>query len=247
MKTPLIFDLKRASTVDGPGLRTTVFFKGCNLNCFWCHNPEGKSPEVQAAFFAEKCISCGVCQRFHDSDVERAEQCPAQARRIYGRKYKTKELMRILKADLPYYQATGGGVTFSGGECMLYPEALAKLARECKKCGISVAIDTAGNVPFSNFEKALPYTDLFLYDIKCLDPDLHRRGTGDSNALILENLDRLILSGAKLLIRIPVIPNFNDGDELRRIEQFCRDRALSYELLPYHSTGEGKGAALLSN
>ena len=247
MKTPLIFDLKRASTVDGPGLRTTVFFKGCNLNCFWCHNPEGKSPEAQAAFFAEKCISCGVCQRFRDSDVERVEHCPAQARRIYGRKYETEELMSILEADLPYYQATGGGVTFSGGECMLYPDDLTVLARECQKRGISVAIDTTGNVPFSNFKMVLPYTDLFLYDVNCLDPDLHRRGTGGDNTLILENLNRLITCGAGLLIRIPVIPDFNDGDELRRIEHFCRERELPYELLPYHSTGEGKGAALLSN
>ena len=247
MLVPLIFDIKRASTVDGPGLRTAVFFKGCNLDCFWCHNPEGKAPHAELAFFEGKCIGCGSCRAHCTGRPDCGactEVCPASARRLYGRAYTPDELLDVITADRPYFDATGGGVTFSGGECMLYPDFLAMLAKKCREAGISVAIDTAGCVPYSHFERVLPYTDLFLYDIKCLDPVLHARGTGRDNALILENLERLRKTGKEILIRTPVIPDFNEGEELDRIRAFCAERGLRAELLPYHAFGTDKKRAL---
>ena len=239
MRIPLIFDIKRCSLEDGPGIRTTVFLKGCNLDCFWCHNPEGKRPERQTAFFAEKCIGCGACKGAMTPEV-----CPAQARKAYGKAYTQDELLEILAADRPYYDAAGGGVTFSGGECMLYPEFVADMSKRCRQMGISVAVDTAGNVPWTAFEQVLPYAALFLYDIKCLDPALHKRGTGCDNGHILQNLERLRETGRQIMIRTPRIPGFNDGEELARIENFCRDRDLPWQVLPYHSFGEDKKKAL---
>lgn len=250
MKLPLIFDIKRASTADGPGLRTVVFFKGCNLDCFWCHNPEGKSPLPQLAYFKDKCTACGACRRVC---VNReacvlcgacAETCPTEARRLYGIPYDAEELMAIFLADKPYFDACGGGVTFSGGECMLYPEAIAYLARRCHEEGIAVAVDTAGDVPFSSFERVLPFVDLFLYDVKALDPALHQKGTGVKNGRILANLEALCNCGAKVLVRIPVIPDFNAGEEVARIRAYCEERSLLYEELAYHSLGVSKQDAL---
>lgn len=251
MKTPLIFDIKRSSTKDGPGIRTTVFFKGCNLDCFWCHNPEGKSPNAQIAFFEEKCVACGACRAACEKEGSTcaccgrcAEICPAAARRLYGKKYTVDKLLDIIKADKAYFDATGGGVTFSGGECMLYPEYLAQIARQCKENGISVAIDTAGCVPYSDFEMLLPFVDLFLYDVKALNRSLHERGTGKDNSLILQNLESLRKTGKSLRIRVPVIPGFNDDDELERIKKFCEERDLPLDMLPYHEFGTDKKTAL---
>ena len=249
-KTPLVFDIKRASTVDGPGVRTTVFFKGCNLDCYWCHNPESKSARPQLGLFAEKCIHCGVCEKVcrHPEGCVLCgmceENCPAEARKLYGRPYSPDELHRIILADRDYYAATGGGVTFSGGECMLYPEFIAELAKKCCQNGIRVAIDTAGNVPWSHFERILPHVDCFLYDIKALDPELHRRGTGAKNVLILENLEKLISTGKTIIIRTPVIPSYNDGEELEQISRYCALRGLPHEKLKYHAMGESKKASL---
>lgn len=250
MKAPLIFDIKRTSTADGPGVRTVVFFKGCPLDCFWCHNPEGKQPQAQMAYFRDKCVFCGTCRTIctqTDACVACgacAERCPTEARRLYGTPYTVDALAQILLADRAYYDATGGGVTFSGGECMLYPEFLAEVARVCRESGVHVAIDTAGCVPYEHFEAVLPYTDLFLYDVKCLDPALHKRGTGVDNALILENLERLMCAGTEIIVRTPVIPDFNEGEECERIKTFCKGRSLPHELLPYHTFGEDKRRAL---
>lgn len=250
MKVPYVFDIKRSTLSDGDGLRTAIFFKGCNLNCYWCHNPEGKSALPQLAFFADKCTGCGTCQRVCASP-DKCEKCfscalacHSGARRGYGNKYSAEELFSIIALDKHFYTATGGGVTFSGGECMLYADFLASVAKLCYEDGIKVAVDTAGCVPFSEFEKILPYTDLFLYDIKALDEALHIKGTGQSNKLILENLDRLISTGKKITVRVPVIPNFNDGEELERIKLYCAERRLNAEFLPYHEMGEEKKNAL---
>ena len=243
---PLIFDIKRTSTVDGPGVRTAVFLKGCNLNCFWCHNPEGKRAAEEYAYFEEKCLRCGACAAEGMTADAQVAHCPAQARKRYGRRYTEKELMDILLADRDYYLATGGGVTFSGGECMLYPAFLARMSQRCHAQGISVAIDTAGDVPYAHFEQVLPYVELFLYDIKCLDDDIHRRGTGVSNVRILNNLERLRMTGKKILIRTPEIPNFNAGDEVERIRRYCAERGLAHEVLAYHRFGEDKAKALRS-
>ena len=247
---PLVFDIRRTSTADGPGIRTTVFFKGCNLNCFWCHNPESKSPLPQLGLFEEKCIGCGVCRtvcEHPDGCVlcgRCAESCPAEARKRYGSSYSVDQLHEILLADRAYYQATGGGVTFSGGECMLYPAFVAELAKRCCDSGISVAVDTAGNVPWASFEQVLPYVDCFLYDVKALDGVLHKEGTGVGNELILENLDKLVKTGRSVIVRTPVIPGYNEGEETDRISHYCAERQLPHEKLPYHTFGQSKNAAL---
>lgn len=243
MKAPLIFDIKRSSTVDGPGVRTTVFFKGCNLDCYWCHNPEGKEFSAQIAKFSEKCIGCGTCLDL--SAQEKAhELCPACAIKLYGESYTPKQLLDIILLDKPYYEQTGGGVTFSGGECMLFPDFLAIIAQKCQENGISVAIDTAGNVDFSHFEKVLPFTDLFLYDVKCIDSALHKKGVGVDNIQILTNLEKLCQCGKKIIVRIPCIPGFNDNDELERIKKYCQSLSLEFEILKYHEFGTSKKKAL---
>lgn len=248
--SPLIFDIKRTSTTDGPGIRTVIFLKGCNLKCFWCHNPEGKKAGKQLAFFEDKCISCGVCKKVcHSQDNcvacgNCAEYCPVQARKMFGKEYTKEELLQIIVADKDYYFATGGGVTFSGGECMLYPEFLEDIARECSEMGISVAVDTAGAVPYASFEKVLPYVDTFLYDIKSIDCNLHKRGTGLENGLILDNLEHLRKTGKQIIIRIPEIPEFNQGNEVEKIKAYCEERNLPYEVLTYHEMGESKEKAL---
>lgn len=250
MNRPLVFDIKRTSTVDGPGLRTVVFFKGCNLNCFWCHNPEGKNANAQIAYFANKCISCGTCKNVCKM-TERcvacgacADSCPTGARKLYGKTWSIDELFALLIRDRAYYDATGGGVTFSGGECMLYPSYISELAKRCYEEGIHVAIDTAGCVPYESFETVLPYVELFLYDMKAIDPALHKQGTGVDNALILQNLNRLQATGKQIIIRTPVIPEFNEGKECDRIKEYCDARALPIEFLPYHTFGEDKKKAL---
>lgn len=246
MQIPYIFDIKRASTTDGPGIRTVVFLKGCNLDCFWCHNPEGKRANPEYAWFPEKCSGCGTCRPTATDRPDIAvAHCPTQARRRYGTLCAPNELMEILVADRDYFAATGGGVTFSGGECMLYPDFVAEMARRCMEQGISVAVDTAGNVPYAALEKVMPYTEVFLYDIKALDCELHRRGTGCGNERILDNLERLRQAGKSIIIRIPQIPDFNEGDEVDRICAYCAERGLPYEILPYHRFGEDKKRALL--
>lgn len=252
MKTPYIFDIKRASTSDGPGIRTAVFLKGCNLNCYWCHNPESKKANPEMAFYREKCIGCQNCRHLFEKEENKeclscgrcADICPAEAIKLYGKEYSADEIFEVIVRDKDFFMATGGGVTFSGGECMLYPDFLAAVLKKCKESGIHTAIDTAGSVPYSSFEQVLPFADLFLFDIKALDPELHKRGTGRDNRLILNNLEKLISAGKRILVRVPVIPGFNDGEELLKIKSFLEDKGLPYELLEYHEYGIGKGEAL---
>lgn len=250
----IIFDLERNSYVDGPGIRTTVFFKGCNLRCAWCHNPESQAPAPQLLFYTDKCTGCGKCRPKCPNSLASctlcgkcALYCPNDARELCGREVSPEEIFRELLRDRDYYAASGGGVTFSGGECMLQIDALEALLKLCREAGIHTAVDTAGHVPFEHFERILPYTDLFLYDIKSMDEATHRKYTGVSNARILENLHLLLYNGCRLWIRIPVIPGVNDtGEEMARIRDFLADSPApeKIELLPYHAMGEHKYAAL---
>lgn len=248
----MLFDIQRGSYVDGPGIRTTVFFKGCNLDCKWCHNPESKSADRQMLFYSDKCTGCGKCVSVCPNKGKKCELCgkcalfcPRDARKLCGREYGIEEVMRELLRDKCFYENSGGGVTFSGGECMLQIDFLSEILRECKTEGIHTAVDTAGNVPFSYFERILPFTDLFLYDIKAFSAEKHKEGTGADNARILENAKRL--SGkSKILFRIPVIGGFNDEEtEMQKIADFFKDISHEkVELLPYHALGEHKYRAL---
>ena len=249
-----IFDIERNSFVDGPGIRTTVFFKGCNLRCEWCHNPESQDPHSQMMFFKNKCTGCGKCKEKCPNHLESCElcgkctlYCPHDAREICGKEYTVDEVLKEVLKDKAFYENSGGGVTFSGGECMLQIDFLEKILKACKANGIHTAVDTAGHVPFERFEQIIPYTDLFLYDVKCYDSDKHRQYTGVSNELILANLGRLLKMGKAMWIRIPIIPTVNDSEEeMLNIKKFifsCGSPE-KIELLPYHAMGEHKYAAI---
>ena len=249
----IIFDIQRSSYVDGPGVRTTVFFKGCNLKCDWCHNPESQNTKPQLLYYKNKCIDCGACNYICKNKNECilcgscALICPNDAKSICGRTYSVEEILKEIKKDKQYYISSNGGVTFSGGECMLQIDFLSELLRECKKEGIHTAVDTAGNVPFSYFERILPYTDIFLYDIKCMDPDTHKKHTGVTNEFILGNLKNLFKNKKSIIIRIPVITGINDTtEEMQRVKYFFDKNGYpdKVELLPYHKLGEHKYIAI---
>lgn len=254
MRSGVIFDIEHGSFVDGPGIRTTVFFKGCNLKCAWCHNPESQSFKPQLLFYRDKCTGCGKCREVCPNQLEHCDlcgkctiYCPVNARKLCGESWDVEQLLGEILQDKEFFENTDGGVTFSGGECMLQPEFLGEILRKCKENGIHTAVDTAGNVPWSSFERILPDTDLFLYDVKCFDDARHRDCTGVGNRLILENLGKLLELGQNVLIRIPVIPGINDRvEEMEAIRAFLNShgKPVGVELLPYHQLGENKYAAL---
>lgn len=257
-----IFDIQRFSVHDGPGIRTTIFFKGCNLRCFWCHNPESLSTGQEVQYLAMKCIGCGKCvaccpQACHSmpdglhcynrtactSCGECVAVCPAEALSYVGKPYTVQEILEIALRDKPFYQNSGGGVTCSGGEPMLQHGFLRELLAASRGEGLHTAVDTAGNVPFGWFEELLPFTDLFLYDVKCMDETRHMEATGVSNRLILENIVKLSGAGASIWVRIPVIPTVNDSlENMRQCADFLRPLAgiQKVELLTFHRLGGGK-------
>lgn len=249
-----IFEIQRNSFVDGPGIRTTVFFKGCNLKCKWCHNPESQALRPQMMHYKSKCTGCGQCREICLKPLNDCvlcgkciTQCPNEARQIFGKDYTVQEIFEQVIKDKIFYETSGGGVTFSGGECMLQIDFLAEILKKCKEAGVHTAVDTAGNVSWEKFEKIIPHTDMFLYDIKAVTESLHIKGTGVSNKTILSNLQRL--SGnydGKIMIRIPIIPDFNaNPEEIKKIADFlCSIKYTSIELLPYHKMGEHKYEAL---
>ena len=228
MLTATVFDIQRNSYVDGPGIRTTIFFKGCNLRCAWCHNPESQSAVPQMLFYKNKCTECGKCKEKCPNALEKCEFCgmctifcPHNAREICGKEYTVDEVLREILKDKSFYKNSGGGVTFSGGECMLQIEFLTEILRGCKENSIHTAVDTAGHLPYERFEQIIPCTDLFLYDVKCINSDKHKQYTGVGNELILENLKKLLATGTPLWIRIPIIPTVNDTEEeLQRIKEY---------------------------
>ncbi len=249
-----LFDIQKCSFVDGPGIRTTVFFKGCNLSCAWCHNPESQRFDTELMVYQDKCVHCGKCLEKCPHHLREctlcgtcALYCPKDARKVCGKDYTVEEVWEEIRKDKAFYASSGGGATFSGGECMLQIGFLEKILSVCRENGVSAAVDTAGHVPFSLFERILPLTDLFLYDIKMMDQEKHLRYTGVDNTLILQNLKNLLQRGCRVRIRIPVLAGINDDvEEMTRIRDFLQSYGIPelVELLPYHKLGEMKYRAL---
>lgn len=240
-----IFDIQRTSFVDGPGIRTTVFFKGCNLRCRWCHNPESQNSIKEILFYKNKCAGCGRCKDLTVNDE--AFSCYKDAKEICGKEYTVDEVLKEVLKDRAFYEISGGGVTFSGGECMLQIDFLEEILKECKRNGIHTAVDTAGHVLYDRFERILPYTDLFLYDVKCFDSEKHSKYTGVGNELILENLKKLLATDKPVWVRIPIIGTLNDTiEEMQKIKEylFSCGNPKKIDLLPYHAMGEHKYIAL---
>ena len=266
MELPYISNLQRFSLDDGPGIRTTVFFKGCNLRCAWCHNPECISGGHTLQLLQDACTGCGGCvsacrQGVHHIDqngrhhLDRslcvgcgacAYQCTHGALTLIGTRYEPESLLQELLKDRRYYETSGGGVTFSGGEPLLHPDYLVRMLELCRGAGLHTAVDTAGCVPFPVLERVLPLADLFLYDIKLWTSERHQAATGVPNQLILENLRRLTDAGGAVYLRTPIIPGYNDDlEELGCIARFLADlpargQVQKIQLLPYHNYGVGK-------
>jgi pyruvate formate lyase activating enzyme len=243
-----ILNIQRMSTEDGPGLRTTVFFKGCPLKCRWCHNPESISPALQKEWIQVRCIGCGTCVAqcpehalsktkegiVTDRTVCRLclkciETCPTGAMQQIGKTIDVKTLFREVVKDKAYFNGDGG-VTLSGGEVLAQPQEASDLCRMLKNEKISVAIDTAGFVPYAAFEAILPNIDLILYDLKIDDSKAHKRFCGVDNRLIKDNLKKLSAGSVRIWIRTPIIPEATDGiDNIRAIAAFLKDHRIRYD------------------
>jgi len=259
---PLIFDIHHFAFDDGPGIRTTVFLKGCPLSCVWCHNPESERPGPEIAFYPQQCIGCGHCKTIcsqHAVSFENpdrimrtrctgcgrcSEECPAAALKIIGKYYSPNDLIDILLRDRIFYDTSGGGVTFSGGEPTLYTDYVSEVMQELKRNEVHVAIQTSGMFDLFEFKaKLLPFIDLIFYDIKLFDSREHEYYTGQSNKQILSNLVELCKeSGVAIVPTIPLVPTITaTAENLTRIAEFLGSTGCStYELKPYHPGGVSK-------
>lgn len=229
----LVVDIERAAIHDGPGIRTTVFFKGCPLKCIWCHNPECISYNKEIMYYPEKCIGCGMCEK----------GCYSGAKVVCGREMTAEEIFSQIILDKPYY-GKDGGVTFSGGEALTYPEMLKSLIALCKKEGINTAVETSLYVYDEDILKSL---DLVMADLKIWDDEEHKKYTGVSNAVIKGNFKKLDKLGVPFVVRTPLIPGITDSIEnIKSIRNFVKDfkNIKNYELLPYNPLGNSKLEAL---
>lgn len=255
---PLIFSITRTSLHDGDGIRTVVYFKGCNMRCRWCHNPEGLSSKKQIIFTVSKCIGCNICTsicpNINKGIIDRneciacgkcADACPANALSVAGREMSEDDIMKEILKDREYYEKSGGGVTFSGGECLLFPDFMQAVLKKCKQEKIHTLVESAFNVPWKNIEKVIPYTDMFYIDIKHMDSDVHKECTQCPNNLILENIEKLSRYTKNFLIRIPVIPGVNDDTEnLSATEEFAKKLGVCTERLKYNNLAQSKYESL---
>lgn len=248
-----VFNVQRYSLHDGPGIRTTVFLKGCPARCWWCHNPESQLARPEIACSEKGCISCDACRaacphgrREIDSCIlcgACSDACPTGVLQQVGREMTVDEVMTSVRRDRFFFEDSGGGVTFSGGEPLCQPEFLKELLTRCRASEIHTAVDTAGLCAPEALLGLAPLVDLFLFDVKCADSDRHRQGTGIGNDGVLQNLARLSTVHENIWIRIPVVPGFNDGeDEMRAIARLVAGitGVRQVWLLPYHSTWLGK-------
>ena len=262
----LVFDIKKYAIHDGPGIRTTVFFKGCPLECQWCHNPESRSAYVEHSFRKNRCTGCGQCveacpeqaiSMIDDKPVTEIKKCTlcgrcvdictACAREIVGREMTVNEVLDEVEKDIIFYDESGGGVTFSGGEPLMQPEFLVALLNQCKRQGIHTAVDTSCYADPKIIETVGEKADLFLCDIKHMDSEIHKQFTGVGNDLILENIKLLSQADKEIIIRIPIIPGFND--EKANIEATGKFTAslsdvIRVDILPFNRGGIEKSARL---
>lgn len=262
--TAKIFDIKRFAVHDGDGIRTTVFFCGCPLRCVWCHNPEGLSAQPTLAYFEHKCVGCEECAHVCPEGAHKfengkhifdrtkcigcgkcTENCLDGALTLYGKEITVEELLPLLLEDKDFYISSGGGVTLSGGECLMQADFCAELLKQLKANGIHTAVDTCGFVSKENFDKVIPFTDTFLYDVKAFDEDVHKKCTGVANRLILDNLKYLDSINKNIEIRIPYVPNFN-SDQIGKIAKFLSElkNIKKVRVLPYHNYAGSKYTAL---
>jgi pyruvate formate lyase activating enzyme len=258
METGIITNIQKFCLHDGPGIRTTVFLKGCPLNCKWCHNPEMISGNPELYKTESRCIGCGACIEVCPENINSitddrnhtctacgtcVNQCPTGARQIMGKSVSVADLLKTIIRERILYDESGGGVTFSGGEPLQQPEFLLRLLQACRNQGLHTAVDTCGYAHFKTIKEIAAYSDLFLYDIKLMDTEKHRQWTGVSNKIILENLQKLNRIHNNIWIRIPIIPGINDTiQELSAIAQFLSSLSgiKQVNLLPYHQTGSYK-------
>ena len=264
--TGTIFNIMRFAVNDGPGIRTTVFLKGCPLACAWCHNPEGLQGGHEVAYRQERCARCGACVdacpehalRATGEGIERSAElcvacgtcagaCVSGAREEMGRDITVDALLEELVKDRVFYDASGGGVTFSGGEPLMQFDFLVAALSACRAAGVRTAVETTGFAPAGKVLALVPLTDLFLYDVKFADEERHRKFTGVSNVRILENLRLLSEAGAPVIVRLPLVPGVNEDDEnIRAIASLTADLGTipSIHLLPFHAAAAGKYHAL---
>jgi pyruvate formate lyase activating enzyme len=262
----MVFDIQHFSLHDGPGIRSTVFLKGCPLSCWWCGNPESQNRRPQLLFFQHLCTACGECARQCPAQAVRLDEqgiamrhacctacgtcvalCRRGARALSGKTMTVRDVCACVRQHWRIFQTSGGGVTISGGEALFQADFLAALLRTLHDdLGLHTCLDSCGHAPWPVLERMLPFLDLALLDMKHMDGDAHKLGTGVDNALILENARRLARSRIPLVVRLPLIPGFNDTREnIAAMGRFLREIGLSaVEIMPYHTLGLTKYAAL---
>lgn len=265
MEKGIIFNIQKFSVHDGPGIRTTVFFKGCPLNCLWCHNPESQNMNPEVMYYSRRCVGCGACaskcpnsalsikDNLIVSDIKSCtacglcvKLCPSNAREIAGYSACTEYVMDEIRKDLIFYEESGGGVTFSGGEPLMQYKFLSELLCMCRQEGIDTALDTSGYAPWQVLERISSNVNLFLYDIKLMDDEKHKRYTGVSNEIILENIKKLSSLGSRIFARIPIVPGINDDKEnISLAGSFLSGLNIEQvNLLPYHNISADKYSRL---
>ncbi len=268
MTSGTIFNIQKYSIHDGSGIRTTVFFKGCPLKCWWCHNPESQNTNHEIMFFEERCTVCGKCikkcpqnaikinnnfpeiDKFKCTLCEKCvDFCPNNAREHVGRNITSNELIKEIVKDEVFYEQSGGGVTFSGGEPLMQVDFLDDILKRCKDRGIHTAVDTSGYAPWKSFERIASKVDLFLYDIKIMDNEKHKKYIGAENDIILKNIENLSNMGCNIYLRMPIIKEINDDND--HIEKTIKLLSIinveQVNLLPYHKIGMDKYRRLKMN